>query len=75
MTNVRKFDIEEAKRMRQEGMSFAEISQQLGCSVAWCSKELRNVEKGSIKRDEFKVEFKKEVIAQLQDLISKVRKM
>jgi cyanate lyase len=79
MANYRKFDKEEATRLRaQEGLSYEEISTILGCSYAWCAKELRGVERGSYSggmAQEVKLSTKAEAIAILEDALAKVREL
>lgn len=40
-----------AEELRNAGMSYDEISQELGCSVAWCKKNLKGVKKDKVRGD------------------------
>jgi hypothetical protein len=45
--NTHKINKQEAITLRQMGYSYAEIAVHIGCSAAWCAKELKGVEKGT----------------------------
>lgn len=78
MANVKKFSRDEAVALRQQGMGYAEISTQLGCSYAWCAKALRGVDKGVVEAglaEEVKWRTKEQVIAMVEDLLVKIRSM
>lgn len=38
----------EAARLRSEGHMYSSIAAQMGCSVAWCKSQLRDVPKGKM---------------------------
>ena len=65
---------QEAIRMREQGMSYAKIAAQLGCSEIWCKKELSWVTKGSAKV-ESSVDFKIKAIKLLEDALQQLREM
>jgi hypothetical protein len=78
MANIKKFDREEAIAMRRQGMSYESIATTLGCSYAWCAKELRGVEKGDPGDGvgaEVKQATKEKAIAVLEEALAKVRSL
>jgi predicted transcriptional regulator len=42
-----KVDIKQAQKLREEGCTYKEIAQTLGCSEAWCKQNLKSVVKNS----------------------------
>ena len=42
----KRFSREDALVLRQQGCSYEDIAEQLGCSVSWVKVELRGVERG-----------------------------
>lgn len=78
MANVKRFDKEEAVQLRQRGMSYESIATTLGCSYAWCAKELRGVERGDPGEGvgaEVKQGTKAKVVAILEDALEKIRSL
>lgn len=70
MANRQKFSIEEATKLRIQGHSYQSIAEVLGCSVHWCLKNLKGVEKGAyIENDE----TKRMAIEILEDALLKLR--
>lgn len=78
MANIRKIDKELAVSLRQGGMGYAEIATTLGCSYAWCAKELKGVERGDAGGGvaaEVKQGTKVQAIAILEEALAKVRSL
>lgn len=73
--NKFKFSIEEATQLRLRGKTYRQIAQEIGCSIAWCKKNLANISPGEVKDDLVKVETKQQVIDILQDALKKVRSL
>jgi predicted transcriptional regulator len=48
MANI-KFDVEQAKHLRQQGHTYTEVAELMGCSLPWVKQHLRGVTKGSNK--------------------------
>lgn len=46
MAATKKFSLEQATTLRLQGHSNESISRIMGCSVAWCVKNLRGVQRG-----------------------------
>lgn len=70
MGNKQKFSIEEATHLRQQGHSHQSISEILGCSVHWCLKNLKGVERGvGVENDV----TKQKAIAILEEALHKLR--
>lgn len=67
-------DKTKAITLRTEGYSYKEISNVLGCSEAWCKKELRGSEKGCRKHDTVD-DTKMKAISILEDALKKVREL
>ncbi len=67
------FDLEQAKQLRLHGKTFKEISLEMGCSVAWCKKNLANIPQGETKNDPVKNEVKQQVVEILQKALKDIR--
>ena len=76
MTNIRKINFERAVLLRQQGFSYKNIAQQLGCSEAWCAKELKGVEKGEFLDErgiQIKQDLKEETLKILEAAMTQIR--
>jgi hypothetical protein len=70
MANKQKFSVEQATQLRLQGHSNQSISEILGCSVHWCVKNLKGVERGiGTNVDATKLQ----AIAILEEALEKVR--
>lgn len=70
MANKQKFSVEEAIQLRKQGHSHQSIADMMGCSVHWCLKNLKGVEKGAgVENDA----TKRMAIAILEEALEKVR--
>jgi hypothetical protein len=70
MANSKKFSVEEATHLRMQGHSHQSISEIMGCSVHWCLKNLKGVEKGAgVENDA----TKRQAISILEEALAKVR--
>lgn len=68
-----KYDRQLAIQMRLHGSTYKEIALVLGCSVAWCKKELVGIEPGKVKVDPVKTEVKAQVVDILQKALRDIR--
>jgi orotate phosphoribosyltransferase-like protein len=75
MANKHKFSRQQAVELRQQGMSYKQIATELGCSEAWCCKELVGVEKGVYVDNTDPLQVKAEAIRILQDALTELRKI
>lgn len=62
----------EASRLRSEGHMYSSIAAQMGCSVAWCKSQLRDIPKGN-KVVSDGTETKLAAIKILEDALVKLR--
>jgi hypothetical protein len=67
------FDVEKATELRKHGKTYREISLEMGCSVAWCKKNLVNVEQGVNQNDPVKNEVKQQAVEILQKALKDIR--
>lgn len=66
----------EATKLREEGHSYEEIAQLMGCSVSWCKRYLKDVERGvstTTGKPSTRQDAKLEAIAILEDALRRVR--
>lgn len=62
--------------LRQRGLTYEEIADQLGCSFAWCAKNLPKIQKGELKIERVVVDgTKQSAIEILEDALKKVREL
>ena len=59
-------DKQQAIILREQGKSYQEIAQQLGCSIPWCKANLKHVPKGYDKTS---------TLAELKDVRNKVNNL
>lgn len=72
MANIQKFSVEEATKLRQQGHSNQSIASILGCSIHWCAKNLKGVERGvGMQNDATKLQ----AIEILEEALEKVRNL
>lgn len=64
----------EAVKLRKQGLSYSKIAKQLGCSEAWCKKNLKGVERG-VNDSPANTEVKLKAIAILQEALKKLREI
>lgn len=64
-------DKQMAVKLRQQGMTYSEISEVLGCSDAWCKKNLKDVDTQTAINPEVKA--KQKAIAILEVALSRLR--
>lgn len=72
MANKQKFSVEEATSLRQQGHSHQSIAEILGCSVHWCLKNLKGVERGAGVENDV---TKQQAISILEDALQKLRSL
>lgn len=70
MGNRQKFSIEEATQLRIQGHSHQSIAEILGCSVHWCLKNLKGVERGAGVENDI---TKQKAISILEEALGKLR--
>lgn len=71
--NKHKFDIEKAEELRTQGKTYRQISLEMGCSIAWCKKNLANIEPGGHPDAALIAKMKEQTIEILQDALKKAR--
>ncbi len=67
---IKKFSREDAVHLRVQGHAYESIARELGCSVAWCKKQLVGVARGLGANVDV---TKLEAIAILEEALAKVR--
>lgn len=70
MGNKQKFSVVEATHLRQQGHSHQSIAEILGCSVHWCLKNLKGVERGAGVENDV---TKQKAISILEEALQKLR--
>jgi hypothetical protein len=71
-------DKELAQKLKEQGMSYPEISSEVGCSVDWCKKNLKDIiknkqEKEVVKEAVLKAKSKRGVtVSELKDLVKTI---
>lgn len=69
--NKIKYSKEQAMNLRVGGMSYTEVAENMGCSLAWVKKALRGTPRGSIKIPVDSTRL--EAIRILEEALEKVR--